>query len=96
MLQGHVLLHSLRSSVKKQASLGKNEEIDTSNFTGTSTDIEAQVAESCKVVSATYGLFKDKAAQEVTFNTLGTWILHMNSKLGSKVILCHTAWSLTI
>ncbi|KAL8129840.1 hypothetical protein V2J09_018995 [Rumex salicifolius] len=60
---GHVLLHFIESSIKKQASLGKNEMEDI-DLLETSVDIEAQVANSYKIVSATYGIFKDKAAQE--------------------------------
>ncbi|XP_057529614.1 protein root UVB sensitive 6-like isoform X2 [Amaranthus tricolor] len=61
----HVLLHSIRSSVKKQTASGKHYEHDSLNSTAMPDDIDSLVAESCKMVLSTYGLFKYNAAEQV-------------------------------
>ncbi|OVA15487.1 Vitamin B6 photo-protection and homoeostasis [Macleaya cordata] len=68
----HVLLHFIRSSNENQSS-GNHGGSDSSKFLGyfsthqplpTNVDLEAHIAESCKVVSASYGIFKRKAAEQ--------------------------------
>lgn len=63
-----MLLHCIRSSVKKQTASGKHYEHDNLNSTAMPDDIESLVAESCKMVLSTYGLFKYNAAEQVTLN----------------------------
>lgn len=73
MLQAHVLLHFIRSSNEKQSS-GKNVVSDRSvldrslstHLMPTAVDFEAQIAESCKIVSSSYELFKREAAEQVS------------------------------
>ncbi|KAF8412032.1 hypothetical protein HHK36_004592 [Tetracentron sinense] len=69
----HVLLHFIRSSNEYQSSLRKQRGSDSSDFIGslssyhplsTTIDLEAHIAESCKMVSTSYGLFKRKAAEQ--------------------------------
>ncbi|CAO2828614.1 unnamed protein product [Amaranthus hypochondriacus] len=59
----HVLLHSIQSSVKNQISSGKHYEHD-SNSIAMPANIESLVADTCNMVSSTYGLFKYKAAEQ--------------------------------
>lgn len=71
LLQAHVLLHFICSTnanrhSRKRMSSNKsklNETIDPRNL-----DFLAHIAESCKIVSSSYGVFKEKAAEEVTNN----------------------------
>lgn len=60
----HVLLHFIRSSTKNQSSSVKNLENDRLNYIPTTSDLEAHIAESCKVVSTLYGVFKSKASEQ--------------------------------
>lgn len=64
-MQGHVLLHSIQSSLKKQTASGKGYEHDSLDSLAMPVDIESLVADSCKMVSSTYGLFKYKTAEQV-------------------------------
>lgn len=59
---GHVLLHSIRSSLKKQAISRKHN--DTLSSIAVPVDIQSLVAESCMMVSTAYSLFKYKAAEQ--------------------------------
>ncbi|KMT07872.1 hypothetical protein BVRB_6g145690 [Beta vulgaris subsp. vulgaris] len=61
---GHVLLHSIQSSLKKQTASGKGYEHDSLDSLAMPVDIESLVADSCKMVSSTYGLFKYKTAEQ--------------------------------
>ncbi|KAK9286852.1 hypothetical protein L1049_015258 [Liquidambar formosana] len=59
----HVLLHCIRSWNKNQSFSRKHQE-HGSNFMPTTTDLEAHIAESCKMVSISYGIFKSKAVEQ--------------------------------
>ncbi|KAL2939482.1 Protein root UVB sensitive 6 [Bienertia sinuspersici] len=59
---GHVLNHFIRSLVKKQT--GMYYEHDNIDSIAMPPNIESLVAESCKLVSTTYSLFKYKAAEQ--------------------------------
>ncbi|KNA16637.1 hypothetical protein SOVF_086450 [Spinacia oleracea] len=61
---GYVLNHSIRSSVKKKSASEKHHEHDSLGSIAMPVNIESLVAESCKMVSSTYGLFKYKAAEQ--------------------------------
>ncbi|GAB4847434.1 Protein root UVB sensitive 6 [Ancistrocladus abbreviatus] len=61
---GHVLLHIIHSAMKNQYHPRKHYENDISDPVAAPVDIEAHVAESCKMVSTTYGVFKSKAAEQ--------------------------------
>ncbi|KAJ8445811.1 hypothetical protein Cgig2_027892 [Carnegiea gigantea] len=69
---GHVLLHSIRSSLRKQAISRKHD--DTLSSIAVPVDIQSLVAESCMMVSTAYSLFKYKAAEQVILRyTLDTF-----------------------
>ncbi|KAB1208632.1 hypothetical protein CJ030_MR7G007718 [Morella rubra] len=61
----HVLLHFVQSSNDDRSSAGKQREYDSSDFVSTPSDLEARIAESCKMVSSSYGIFKSNAAEQV-------------------------------
>ncbi|XP_042506729.1 protein root UVB sensitive 6-like [Macadamia integrifolia] len=68
----HVLLHFIRSSNERRSSHSKHGAYDGPNFDGSpsthsvliTADLEAQIAESCRVVSSSYVFFKRKAAEQ--------------------------------
>ncbi|XP_010252307.1 PREDICTED: protein root UVB sensitive 6 [Nelumbo nucifera] len=69
----HVLLHFIRSSNERRSSLRSHGESDslvsslsssTCHSMPKNIDLEAYIAESCKMVSTSFGLFKRKAAEQ--------------------------------
>ncbi|KAL0014832.1 hypothetical protein SO802_001901 [Lithocarpus litseifolius] len=61
----HVLLHFVQSSNESQSSSQKQRECNNySDIVLTTTDLEAHMSESCKMVSKSYGIFKSKAAEQ--------------------------------
>ncbi|KAK1568935.1 hypothetical protein Q3G72_030650 [Acer saccharum] len=60
----HVLLHFIQSVNDRQSLSRKHQEYDHSKFAPTSADLEARIAESCEMVSASYGHFKSKTAEQ--------------------------------
>lgn len=58
-----MLLHFLQSSNESRSSSQKQREYDHPDIVAT--DLEARIAESCKMVSTSYGIFKSKAAEQV-------------------------------
>ncbi|XP_062177546.1 protein root UVB sensitive 6 [Alnus glutinosa] len=60
----HVLLHFMQSSNESRSSARKQREYDYPDIVSTATDLEARIAESCKMVSTSYGIFKSKAAEQ--------------------------------
>ncbi|XP_041012123.1 protein root UVB sensitive 6 [Juglans microcarpa x Juglans regia] len=60
----HMLLHFIQESNKSHLSARKQSEYGYSDIVSPTTDLEAHVVESCKMVSASYGIFKSKAAEE--------------------------------
>ncbi|KAK6915831.1 Root UVB sensitive family [Dillenia turbinata] len=60
----HVLLHLIRSSNESQSSNRNSCDYNGSKLTLTAAHLEDSIAESCKMVSITYGLFKSKALEE--------------------------------
>ncbi|XP_059447617.1 protein root UVB sensitive 6 [Corylus avellana] len=58
----HVLLHFMQSSNENRSSSQKQGEYDHPDIVAT--DLEARIAESCKMVSTSYGIFKSKAAEQ--------------------------------
>ncbi|KAK6263535.1 Root UVB sensitive family - like 6 [Theobroma cacao] len=60
----HVLLHFIHSSNNGQYSSRSQQEHDHSNLMPSTTDFAAHIADSCKMVSTSYGLFKSKAAEQ--------------------------------
>jgi hypothetical protein len=60
-----VLLHFMQSSNESRSSAQKQREYDYPDIVSTATDLEARIAESCKMVSTSYGIFKSKAAEQV-------------------------------
>ncbi|KAL9246097.1 hypothetical protein vseg_019675 [Gypsophila vaccaria] len=79
---GHVLLHSIRSSLKKHAVSGKHNKYVNLETVPTFSDIEGVVAESCKTVSTTYGLFKYKATEQ-------GWMMSESLLNPGRARLCH-------
>lgn len=63
-VQANVLLHIIRSS-NGNRSFRKDSEIDPSVLLPSSTNLEAHIADSYKMVSALFGLFKSKAKEQV-------------------------------
>lgn len=63
-VQANVLLHIIRSS-NGNRSFRKYSEIDPSVLLPSSTNLEAHIADSYKMVSALFGLFKSKAKEQV-------------------------------
>ncbi|CAI9765280.1 unnamed protein product [Fraxinus pennsylvanica] len=60
----HVLLHIIHTSNQNQCSSRRQQEHDLPMLLPTSSDIQAHVAESYKMVSALYGPFKNKAKEQ--------------------------------
>jgi hypothetical protein len=61
-----VLLHFVQSSNESQSCAQKQSEHGKhSDIVSTTTDLEAHISESCKMVSKSYGIFKSKAADQV-------------------------------
>ncbi|OWM84833.1 protein root UVB sensitive 6 [Punica granatum] len=60
----HVLLHFTCSSKDGQSQNQKYQEHGLSNSVALTTNLEARVAQSCEMVSASYGVFKSKAAEQ--------------------------------
>ncbi|MQL77223.1 hypothetical protein Taro_009629 [Colocasia esculenta] len=60
----HVLLHFIRSSNLKNSNCGSTGLNKYLPNVPSTTDIEAHIAKSCKVVSTSYGAFKGKAAEQ--------------------------------
>lgn len=67
-IQGHVLLHIIRSSTDKQSSSRKQREDELSASLLSTADLQAHVIESYKMVSALYMPFKSKAKEQVKRN----------------------------
>ena len=66
-----MLLHFVQSSNESQCSSQKQREYNNySDIVLTTTDLEAHMLESCKMVSKSYGIFKSKAAEQVGGNQL--------------------------
>ena len=66
-----MLLHFVQSSNESQFSSQKQREYNNySDIVLTTTDLEAHMLESCKMVSKSYGIFKSKAAEQVGGNQL--------------------------
>ncbi|KAK9678010.1 hypothetical protein RND81_11G181700 [Saponaria officinalis] len=79
---GHVLLHSIRSSLKKHAGSENHNKYVNLDTVPTFSDIEGVVAESCKTVSSTYGLFKYKATEQ-------GWMMSESLLNPGRARLCH-------
>ncbi|KAJ8767790.1 hypothetical protein K2173_020730 [Erythroxylum novogranatense] len=60
----HLLLHFVHSSKNGQSSLLKQLEKDHSGHILSVSDIEARIAETCRMVSPLFGAFKSKAAEQ--------------------------------
>lgn len=60
-----MLLHFMQPSNESRSSAQKQREYDHPDIVSTATDLEARIAESCKMVSTSYGIFKSKAAEQV-------------------------------
>ena len=66
-----MLLHFVQSSNESQFSSQKQREYNNySDIVLTTTDLEAHMLESCKMVSKSYGIFKSKAAEQVGGSTI--------------------------
>lgn len=63
-----MLLHFIRSSSKDKSVSQKHGKDCYSTFVPMENELEAHVAESCKMVSTAYGLFKHKAAEQVRWS----------------------------
>lgn len=63
-----MLLHFIQESNKSHLSARKQSEHGYLDIVSPTTDLEAHVVESCKMVSASYGIFKSKAAEQVGGN----------------------------
>ena len=64
-----MLLHFVQSSNESRSSAQKQRDYNNySDIVLTTTDLEAHISESCKMVSKSYGIFKSKAAEQVGGN----------------------------
>lgn len=63
-----MLLHFIVSSNGSETFPSKQQGYDSSNLMPTTAELAAHIAESCKMVSTSYGLFKSKAAEQVSTN----------------------------
>lgn len=63
-----MLLHCINSSNGRQSLALKQQEYDNSNVMLTTADLEAHIGESCKMVSTSYGVFKNKTVDQVSIN----------------------------
>uniref|UniRef100_A0A2C9V5A7 Protein root UVB sensitive 6 n=4 Tax=Manihot esculenta TaxID=3983 RepID=A0A2C9V5A7_MANES len=60
----HVLLHFIHLSIDSHSSSWKQRPVGHSNHILSANDLEARIADSCKMVSTLYGPFKSKAAEQ--------------------------------
>ncbi|XP_027329407.1 protein root UVB sensitive 6 isoform X2 [Abrus precatorius] len=60
----HVLMSFIKSSNEGKASSLKQKDDLNTNVMGTVADLEASIADSCKIVAISYGLFKNKAKEQ--------------------------------
>lgn len=60
-----MLLHFVHSSSKGKSVSQNHGKNGYPNFVPTENELEAYVADSCKMVSTAYGIFKHKAAEQV-------------------------------
>ena len=63
-----MLLHFIASSNGSETFPRKQQGYDSSSPMPSTADLAAHIAESCKMVSTSYGLFKSKAAEQVSRN----------------------------
>lgn len=77
----HVLLHFIRSSSGAQNSSRKQGD-GFSNSVPTTTNLEAEIAASCKMVSTSYEIFKSKASEQ-------GWVMAESLLNPGKARLCH-------
>lgn len=83
-----MLLHFVQSSNDDRSSAGKRREYDSSDFVSTPSDLEARIAESCKMVSSSYGIFKSNAAEQVGGNQPILCLLRKYSILLGVLFAC--------
>ena len=84
-----MLLHFVQSSNESQSSSQKQREYNNySDIVLTTTDLEAHMSESCKMVSKSYGIFKSKAAEQVGGNQLSFFSLCFFSLFEKCVCQC--------
>ena len=70
-----MLLHLVKSSNESRSSAQKQRDYNNySDIVLTTTDLEAHISESCKMVSKSYGIFKSKAAEQVGGNQLSFFL----------------------
>lgn len=60
----HMLLHFIVSSNGSESFPTKQQDYDSTHLMPSTADLAAHIAESCKMVSTSYGLFKSKAAEQ--------------------------------
>lgn len=63
-----MLLHFIVSSNGSESFPTKQQDYDSTHLMPSTADLAAHIAESCKMVSTSYGLFKSKAAEQVSRN----------------------------
>lgn len=60
-----MLLHFITSSNSAQPLSQRQQEYGHSDLMPMTKDLESHIAESCKMVATTYGIFKSEAAEQV-------------------------------
>ncbi|XWS11577.1 hypothetical protein CRYUN_Cryun37aG0010300 [Craigia yunnanensis] len=83
----HVLLHFIHLSNNSQSSSRSQQEHGHSNLMPTTTDFEPHIADSCKMVSTSYGLFKNKAAEQVELDCVNG-LIGINRLVRNWVLSC--------
>lgn len=83
-----MLLHFIRSSNENQSFSRKHQEDVYLKSMPSTNDLEAHVAESCKMVSTSYALFKSKAAEQVSGINLSCYSNRIMIVLQSLALSC--------
>lgn len=89
-----MLLSFLNSASESKVSSGKRRKDLNSNVMHTVPDLEACIADSCKIVANSYGLFKNKANEQVNGASLYICYFYFSSCLPQQYF-CSLAFNVS-